>query len=72
MMMSANLVGFAIGVDGMKYMIQELFKNVEGKHFMSNSLGSLIILRLSVLGLMFLFISCCCLFVGVQVMFEYR
>ena len=28
--MSANLVGFAIGIDGMKYMMQQLFSSWQG------------------------------------------
>lgn len=30
MMMTANLVGFAIGVDGMTYMAQEVLKGTQG------------------------------------------
>ncbi|UZJ52944.1 hypothetical protein CBS101457_002264 [Exobasidium rhododendri] len=52
MMMSANLVGFAIGMEGMSYMSQQLLSRWSGLQFM---LG-----------------ACGVLFVGVQVMFEYR
>ncbi|PIL32352.1 transporter [Ganoderma sinense ZZ0214-1] len=52
MMMTANLVGFVIGVDGMKYMIEQIFGSWEG--------------------IQFLLVASACLFVGVQVMFEYR
>ncbi|KAI0050527.1 MBOAT-domain-containing protein [Auriscalpium vulgare] len=52
MMMAANLVGFAVGTDGMRYMAHEI----------AGSWG----------GLRFLFTACACLYVGVQVMFEYR
>ncbi|SPO24530.1 probable GUP1 - Multimembrane-spanning protein essential for proton symport of glycerol [Ustilago trichophora] len=52
MMMTGNLVGFAIGMDGMKYMVEQLLGSMEGVKFM---LG-----------------ACATLFVGVQVMFEYR
>ncbi|CBQ73402.1 probable GUP1-Multimembrane-spanning protein essential for proton symport of glycerol [Sporisorium reilianum SRZ2] len=52
MMMTGNLVGFAIGTDGMRYMIQQLLGSVEGVRFMVG--------------------ACATLFVGVQVMFEYR
>ncbi|EST05289.1 Membrane bound O-acyl transferase, MBOAT [Kalmanozyma brasiliensis GHG001] len=52
MMMTGNLVGFAIGTDGMRYMIEQLFGSAEGVRFMVG--------------------ACATLFVGVQVMFEYR
>ncbi|KAI5122746.1 hypothetical protein M0805_009831 [Coniferiporia weirii] len=34
MMMTANLIGFVLGVDGMKYMIQELFGTTEGLRYL--------------------------------------
>ena len=52
MMMTGNLVGFAIGTDGMKYLIEQLLGSWEGVRFMMG--------------------ACATLFVGVQVMFEYR
>ncbi|KAH9902410.1 MBOAT-domain-containing protein [Cubamyces lactineus] len=52
MMMTANLIGFVIGTDGMKYMLHQIFDSWEG--------------------IRFLLFSCACLFVGVQIMFEYR
>ena len=52
MMMTANLVGFVIGTDGMKYMIEQITGSWEG--------------------IRFLLFACACLFVGVQIMFEYR
>ncbi|KAM5544772.1 hypothetical protein V8D89_001670 [Ganoderma adspersum] len=52
MMMTANLVGFVIGTDGMKYMIEQIFGSSEGVQF--------------------LLVASACLFVGVQIMFEYR
>ncbi|KAI0667916.1 MBOAT-domain-containing protein [Trametes maxima] len=52
MMMSANLVGFVIGTDGMQYMVGQVFGSWEG--------------------IRFLLTACACLFVGVQIMFEYR
>lgn len=30
-MLSANLVGFAVGIEGMKYMIQQLFGSWQGR-----------------------------------------
>ncbi|WVQ81401.1 hypothetical protein IAT38_003525 [Cryptococcus sp. DSM 104549] len=52
LMMSANLVGFVLGVDGTKHLVSELTSTLSGWGFM-------------------LFASSC-LFVAVQVMFEYR
>ena len=52
MMMTGNLVGFAIGTDGMRYMIEQLLGSGKGVRFMVG--------------------ACATLFVGVQVMFEYR
>lgn len=52
MMTTGNLVGFAIGTDGIKYMLEQLLGDWEGLKFM--------------------FGACATLFVGVQVMFEYR
>lgn len=52
MMMTGNLVGFAIGTDGMKYLLEQLLGSWEGVRFMVG--------------------ACATLFVGVQVMFEYR
>lgn len=52
LMMTANLVGFAIGLDGIKYMWEQLLGSAEGWRFMVGAVGAL--------------------FVGVQVMFEYR
>ncbi|SNX87280.1 probable GUP1 - Multimembrane-spanning protein essential for proton symport of glycerol [Melanopsichium pennsylvanicum] len=52
MMMTGNLVGFVVGTDGMKYMVEQLLGSTEGFKFMAG--------------------ACATLFVGVQVMFEYR
>jgi len=52
MMMSANLVGFVVGLDGIKYLFGEIFGTLNG-------LG-------------FLVFACGCIFIAVQVMFEYR
>ncbi|KAF8903744.1 MBOAT, membrane-bound O-acyltransferase family-domain-containing protein [Gymnopilus junonius] len=52
MMMAANLVGFVVGTDGVKFFFSQLFGTWEGIRFM---------------------VLCSfCLFVGVQLMFEYR
>lgn len=52
MMMTGNLVGFAIGTDGMRYMAEQLLGSWGGVRFMTT--------------------ACAVLFVGVQIMFEYR
>lgn len=52
MMMTANLVGFVVGYDGIKYLWQQILASNTGIHFMMTVCGVL--------------------FVGVQVMFEYR
>lgn len=52
LMMSANLVGFVLGLDGMKHLVYELVSTANGWAFTS--------------------FACACLFIGVQVMMEYR
>ncbi|KAF9223226.1 MBOAT-domain-containing protein [Gyrodon lividus] len=52
MMITANLVGFVIGTDGILYMVNEIIGSFEGFRFLIGAF--------------------CCLFVGVQLMFEYR
>ena len=52
LLMSANLVGFVLGLDGMRHLFTELVSSWSG--------------------IMFLVFSAACLYVAVQVMFEYR
>jgi D-alanyl-lipoteichoic acid acyltransferase DltB (MBOAT superfamily) len=52
LMMSANLVGFVLGIDSMKHLVYELTTTAKGWSFMAFAMA--------------------CLFVAVQVMFEYR
>ncbi|KAF9007390.1 glycerol transporter [Cyathus striatus] len=52
MMMGANLVGFVVGTDGIRFFVSQLFGTASGLRFL---LGAIT-----------------CLFVGVQLMFEYR
>ncbi|KAF8151046.1 MBOAT, membrane-bound O-acyltransferase family-domain-containing protein [Crassisporium funariophilum] len=52
MMMAANLVGFVVGPESIKFLVGQLFGTLEGARFM--------------------LLSACCMFVGVQLMFEYR
>ena len=71
MMMAANLVGFVIGVDGVEYFMGQLFGTFEGK-LIPLPFEEKRCLILLPLGLQFLFFACVCLFVAIQVMFEYR
>ena len=74
-MLAANLVGFVIGTGGISYMIGQLTDNWEGAHVQSGRtlLTGLISPNSAPrLGLRFVFLTCFCLFVGVQIMFEYR
>ena len=52
MMMTANLVGFVVGTDGIKFLASRLSGTWDGARFM--------------------IFAASCLFVGVQLMFEYR
>jgi hypothetical protein len=51
-MMTANLVGFVVGTDGVAFLASQLFRTWDGARF--------------------IFFAATCLFVGVQLMFEYR
>jgi len=82
MMMTANLVGFAIGVDGVKYMWDQILGSWEGKSTNSLSVFDVVQscsiddpsqhLSLFCSGVRFMVGTCFVLFTGVQVMFEYR
>ena len=52
MMMTANLVGFVVGVDGVTFLASQLSGTWDGARFVV--------------------LAATCLFVGVQLMFEYR
>ena len=71
MMMSANLVGFAVGLDGLKGLVQGIVGSYSG-------IISFIVLRsrspklTSDPGLVFLGVACTALFTGAQLMFELR
>lgn len=72
MMMAANLIGFVIGTDGMKYVLHQVFDNWQGAFMFLVCRGSLLFQRRSPVGIRFLLFACACIFVAVQVMFEYR
>ena len=71
MMMSANLVGFAVGLDGLEGLVQGIVRSYPGtissieKCFKPATLTS-------DPGLVFLGFACVALFTGVQLMFELR
>ena len=71
LMMGANLIGFVLGVDGAQYLAHEVVSNWDGKSYSGVASVHFADGRTNP-GLRFLFIACSCLFVGVQVMFEYR
>ena len=52
LLMTANLVGFVLGVDGVRHLLTELTASYSGWSF--------------------LVFACICLYIGIQVMFEYR
>ena len=63
LMMSANLVGFVLGVDGMKHFLWELTSTFSGEYPLTSQLSA---------GWAFVAVACSCLFCAVQVMLEYR
>lgn len=73
MMMVANLVGFVVGTDGIKYMVHEVLDSWQGASSIGPDLSTRLVLSWSrYSGIRFLLVSCVCIFVCVQVMFEYR
>lgn len=71
MMMSANLVGFAVGLDGLKGLVQGIVGSYSGT-ISSVEIRSESVLLTSNSGLVFLGFACAALFTGVQFMFELR
>jgi D-alanyl-lipoteichoic acid acyltransferase DltB (MBOAT superfamily) len=86
MMISANLVGFAVGLDGLESIVRGIFRDYSGTlgsdlfffvalffFLYSPFLQSFFVLLLTPCpGLVFLVTACSALFVGIQVMFEIR
>lgn len=70
MMMTANLVGFAIGVEGVKYLWNQLTGSYNG--WSQTSANNCVLSYYFSTGLQFLFFACACLFIATHVMFEYR
>ena len=71
MMMSANLVGFAVGLDGLKGLVQGIVGTYSGTISSTDCPFRPVILT-SDPGLVFLGFACAALFTGVQLMFELR
>ena len=69
-MMAANLVGFVIGLDGAQVLFREVFDGWQG--IVNVVLKCLYTLLIGSLGFKFLAGVCAALFIGVQLMFEYR
>lgn len=74
MMMTANLIGFAIGTEGMSYMWGQMIGTSEGQSCSYARRGVVVgsadfVVRI---GHKFMLVASGCLFVGVQIMFEYR
>ena len=69
--MGANLIGFVLGMDGAQYFAHELVSSWAGKSLFRGA-SARFANRLQNAGIRFLFVACACLFVGVQLMFEYR
>lgn len=68
MMMAANLIGFVVGTDGLKYIIHQVFDTWQSTSAsLAPGPGSK-----DRIGIRFLLFSCVCIFVAIQVMFEYR
>lgn len=69
-MMTANLIGFAIGTDGMAYMWKQMIGTWAGTSLILHTNG--VIDEQIDIGLKFMVIASGCLFAAVQLMFEYR
>lgn len=69
LMMAANLVGFVIGTDGLKFFLGELFGTIAGKFVHDWSYARL---TSQYTGVKFAVGAVFCMFVGAQFMFEYR
>lgn len=69
MLMTANLVGFVIGLDGLQYLGSQLIGTWSGMDYLRVPARKL---TRGFLGIAFLLVACACLFIGVQIMLEYR
>jgi D-alanyl-lipoteichoic acid acyltransferase DltB (MBOAT superfamily) len=71
MMLMANLVGFAVGVDGLKSIISGIFRDIDGTYSVPLSFEEAKLIQQET-GFVFLVTASSALFVGIQVMFEIR
>ena len=75
MMMAANLVGFVVGVEGVSFFASQLFGTFEGRFLSVRFIVSCLISDPApdpLPGVRFLVGVVFCLFIGAQLMFEYR
>jgi D-alanyl-lipoteichoic acid acyltransferase DltB (MBOAT superfamily) len=72
MMMAANMVGFAVGLDGLESIVRGIFRDYSGMCLRSFSYGDGLLLTDVLPGLVFLATACVVLFMGIQIMFEIR
>jgi D-alanyl-lipoteichoic acid acyltransferase DltB (MBOAT superfamily) len=72
MMMAANMVGFAVGLDGLESIVRGIFRDYSGMFLRSISYGDGLLLTDVLPGLVFLATACVVLFMGIQIMFEIR
>lgn len=74
--MIANLVGFVLGADGVRYMLQQLVATWQSKSrvviYSRMALIHFILVFTLRSGMAFMVFACSCIFIAVQVMFEYR
>jgi D-alanyl-lipoteichoic acid acyltransferase DltB (MBOAT superfamily) len=70
LMMFANLVGFVIGTDGVQFFVTQLFGTLEGMS--CNGMPVYVLMVILTIGFRFLAGASFCMFVGAQLMFEYR
>lgn len=72
LMMIANLVGFVLGTDGVRYMLQQLMATWQST-FPVIIYGRMALIAFTLRsGMAFMVFACSCIFIGVQIMFEYR
>lgn len=72
MMMAANLVGFAVGLDGLERIVTGIFQGFSGELLSPGARTTAKIFTDTWTGVLFIVIACSALFVGIQIMFEIR
>jgi protein-cysteine N-palmitoyltransferase HHAT len=72
MLMVANLVGFVIGLEGIRYLGTQLIGTWGGECSYVPHNRDYWLLTEPMIGIGFLFLAIGCLFIGVQIMLEYR